>query len=109
MKELTKNTTYQNCHQSYTTETDFVKFTPVRIRRHVIPRTCGYFANINKKIHFTRRLITSNFLGDLMHEEAILAWVLDLYVSTPDVIESVDRKTLQVLINDVDHLAVFFC
>ena len=44
-----------------------------------------------------------------MHEEAILAWVLDLYVSTPDVIESVDRKTLQVLINDVDHLAVFFC
>lgn len=44
-----------------------------------------------------------------MHEEAILAWVLDLYVSTPDVIESVDRKTLQVLINDVEHLAVFFC
>ena len=44
-----------------------------------------------------------------MHEEAILAWVLDLYVSAPDVIESVDRKTLQVLINDVEHLAVFFC
>ena len=44
-----------------------------------------------------------------MHEEAILAWVLELYVSTPDIIENVDRKTLQVLINDVDHLAVFFC
>ena len=44
-----------------------------------------------------------------MHEKAILAWVLDLYVSTPDIIENVDRKTLQVLINDVDHLAVFFC
>lgn len=44
-----------------------------------------------------------------MHEEAILAWVLDLYASTPDVIESVDRKTLQVLIKEVDHLAVFFC
>lgn len=44
-----------------------------------------------------------------MHEEAILAWVLELYVSTPDIIESVDRKTLQVLIQDVDHLAVFFC
>lgn len=49
------------------------------------------------------------FSGDLMHEEAILAWVLDLYASTPDVIESVDRKTLQVLIKEVDHLAVFFC
>ncbi len=44
-----------------------------------------------------------------MHEEAILAWVLELFVSTPDVIENVDRKTLQTLIKDVDHLAVFFC
>lgn len=44
-----------------------------------------------------------------MHEEEILDWVLDLRTSTPDVIENVDRKTLQVLINDVEHLAVFFC
>lgn len=44
-----------------------------------------------------------------MQEEAILDWVLELYEKTPDVIESVDRKTLQVLINDVEHLAVFFC
>lgn len=47
--------------------------------------------------------------GDLMQEEAILDWVLELSESTPDVIESVDRKTLQMLINDVEHLAVFFC
>lgn len=44
-----------------------------------------------------------------MQEEAILDWVLDLHSSQPDVIESVDRKTLQLLINDVEHLAVFFC
>ena len=44
-----------------------------------------------------------------MKEEEILEWVLELYESTADVIESVDRKTLQVLINDVEHLAVFFC
>lgn len=44
-----------------------------------------------------------------MHEEAILDWVLSLRDSTPDIIESVDRKTLQVLIDDVEHLAVFFC
>jgi len=49
------------------------------------------------------------FSGDLMHEEAILEWVLDLHESTPDIIESVDRKTLQVLISSVEHLAVFFC
>lgn len=48
-------------------------------------------------------------IGDLMHEEAILEWVLDLHESEPDFIESVDRKTLQTLINDVEHLAVFFC
>lgn len=44
-----------------------------------------------------------------MKEEEILDWVIDLHESTADVIESVDRKTLQVLINDVEHLAVFFC
>jgi hypothetical protein len=47
--------------------------------------------------------------GDLMHEEPILEWVLNLHESTPDIIESVDRKTLQVLISSVEHLAVFFC
>lgn len=44
-----------------------------------------------------------------MNEDDILEWVLELHESQPDVIETVDRKTLQVLINDVDHLAVFFC
>lgn len=44
-----------------------------------------------------------------MHEEAILEWVLQLHLSTPDVIESVDRKTLRDLISSVEHLAVFFC
>lgn len=48
-------------------------------------------------------------VGDMMQEEKILEWVLELHESTPDVIEMVDRKTLQVLINDVEHLAVFFC
>lgn len=47
--------------------------------------------------------------GDLMHEEAILKWVLELHESQPDVIENVDRKTLKDLIDDVEHLAVFFC
>ncbi|KAL0274697.1 UNVERIFIED_CONTAM: hypothetical protein PYX00_002764 [Menopon gallinae] len=46
--------------------------------------------------------------GDLMNEESILEWVLELHDKTPDVIESVDRKTLQMLIDDAEHLAVFF-
>lgn len=44
-----------------------------------------------------------------MQEEAILEWVLELSEGEPDIIESVDRKTLQMLIDDVEHLAVFFC
>lgn len=58
---------------------------------------------------FYRHKFRTIYTGDLMKEDAILEWVLELYESNPDVIESVDRKTLQVLINDVEHLAVFFC
>lgn len=58
---------------------------------------------------FYRRKFRTIYQGDLMKEEEILDWVLELYNASPDVIESVDRKTLQVLINDVEHLAVFFC
>ncbi|XP_026480365.1 uncharacterized protein LOC113386821 isoform X1 [Ctenocephalides felis] len=57
---------------------------------------------------FYRHKFRTIYTGDLMNEDAILEWILDLQNSTPDVIESVDRKTLQVLINDVEHLAVFF-
>jgi len=57
---------------------------------------------------FYRNKFRTIYKGDLMKEEEILEWVLELYESNPDVIESVDRKTLKVLINDVEHLAVFF-
>ncbi|XP_076288401.1 hulk isoform X5 [Lasioglossum baleicum] len=57
---------------------------------------------------FYRHKFRQVYNGDMMHEEAILEWILDLRTQTPDVIENVDRKTLQVLINDVEHLAVFF-
>ncbi|XP_059049757.1 uncharacterized protein LOC131844810 isoform X2 [Achroia grisella] len=57
---------------------------------------------------FYRHKFRTIYDGDLMHEEAILKWVLDLHDSQPDVIENVDRKTLKDLIDDVEHLAVFF-
>jgi hypothetical protein len=58
---------------------------------------------------FYRHKFRTIYTGDLMNEDEILKWVLNLIEATPDVIESVDRRTLQVLINDIDHLAVFFC
>lgn len=58
---------------------------------------------------FYRHQFRTVYTGDLMKEDDILEWVSSLHESRHDEIESVDRKTLQVLINDVEHLAVFFC
>ncbi|XP_065090645.1 uncharacterized protein hlk isoform X2 [Ochlerotatus camptorhynchus] len=57
---------------------------------------------------FYRHKFRTIYSGDLMNEEEILEWVLQQYESKPEVIESVDRKTLQVLVNEVEHLAVLF-
>ncbi|XP_058464965.1 uncharacterized protein LOC131438746 isoform X5 [Malaya genurostris] len=57
---------------------------------------------------FYRHKFRTIYTGDLMKEEDILEWVLQQYESKPEVIESVDRKTLQVLVNEVEHLAVLF-
>ncbi|XP_066601586.1 uncharacterized protein hlk isoform X1 [Prorops nasuta] len=80
---------------------DFVKISDEGIEKE-------YDLSSLPALAFYRHKFRNIYTGDMMHEEAILDWVLDLRTSTPDVIESVDRKTLQVLINDVEHLAVFF-
>uniref|UniRef100_A0AAG5DAU9 Thioredoxin domain-containing protein n=1 Tax=Anopheles atroparvus TaxID=41427 RepID=A0AAG5DAU9_ANOAO len=57
---------------------------------------------------FYRNKFRTIYTGDLMKEEEILEWVLQQYNTKPEIIESVDRKTLQVLVNEVEHLAVLF-
>ncbi|XP_055609785.1 uncharacterized protein LOC129756793 isoform X5 [Uranotaenia lowii] len=57
---------------------------------------------------FYRKKFRTIYGGDLMNEEEILEWVLEQYETKPEVIESVDRKTLQVLVNEIEHLAVLF-
>ncbi|XP_015518181.1 uncharacterized protein LOC107223112 isoform X1 [Neodiprion lecontei] len=80
---------------------DFVKISDEGIEREYDLPTLPALA-------FYRHKFRQIYAGDMMHEEAILEWVLELHSSQPDIIESVDRKTLQLLINDVEHLAVFF-
>ncbi|XP_015789930.1 uncharacterized protein LOC107366806 [Tetranychus urticae] len=46
--------------------------------------------------------------GDLKDEHAVLAWMVDSKGSKEDVIEQVDRKMLEVLIEDVPNIVVFF-
>ncbi|XP_053677748.1 uncharacterized protein LOC128727826 isoform X4 [Anopheles nili] len=57
---------------------------------------------------FYRNKFRTIYTGDMMKEEDILEWVLQQYNTKPEIIESVDRKTLQVLVNEVEHLAVLF-
>uniref|UniRef100_U5EMW7 Putative nucleolar protein 58 n=1 Tax=Corethrella appendiculata TaxID=1370023 RepID=U5EMW7_9DIPT len=82
-------------------EIDFVKTSDDDIEKE-------YDLGMLPVLAFYRHKFRTMYTGDLMKEEEILEWVIDLYESKPDVIESVDRKTLQVLIDDVDHLAVLF-
>ncbi|KAL1490518.1 hypothetical protein ABEB36_013197 [Hypothenemus hampei] len=80
---------------------DFVKISDEGIQKE-------YDLSSLPSVVFYRNRFRDIYTGDLMHEEALLEWVLNLKESAPDVIENVDRKTLQVLINDVEHLAVLF-
>lgn len=57
---------------------------------------------------FFRNRFPQFYDGDLKDEEAVLEWMLNLKDSKEDVIEMVDRKMLQVLIEDVPNLVVFF-
>lgn len=68
---------------------DFVKTSDVGIRKE-------YDLPNLPALVFYRNRFRNIYNGDLMEEEEILNWVLELRDSAPDVIESVDRKTLQV-------------
>lgn len=57
---------------------------------------------------FFRNRFPQFYEGDLKDEEAVLEWMLNLKDSKEDVIEMVDRKMLEVLIEDVPNLVVFF-
>ena len=51
------------------------------------------------------------FLGDLMDEAAVLEWLIQNRSTgdEDDVIEDVDLKSLDTMIQSIEHLAVLFC
>lgn len=73
---------------------DFVKTSDHGIQKEYDLKTLPALA-------FYRHRFRDIYTGDLMHEEAILDWILELRDSSPEVIESVDRKTLQVMIDTI--------
>ena len=50
-------------------------------------------------------------LGDLMDEAAVLEWLIQNRSTgdEDDVIEDVDLKSLETMIQSIEHLAVLFC
>ena len=50
-------------------------------------------------------------LGDLMDEAAVLEWLIQKRSTgdEDDVIEDVDLKSLDTMIQSIEHLAVLFC
>ena len=52
-----------------------------------------------------------SFLGDLMDEAAVLEWLIQNRSTgdEDDVIEDVDMKSLETMIQSIEQLAVLFC
>lgn len=49
------------------------------------------------------------FKGDLENEEGVLKWLIDeKSEGKAEIIELVDRETLEILLEEVDYIAVFF-
>ena len=46
--------------------------------------------------------------GNLKDEDTVLQWLIDQKVAKEDVIELVDRYMLEVLLDDIDYITVFF-
>ncbi|KFM78691.1 Protein disulfide-isomerase A5, partial [Stegodyphus mimosarum] len=57
---------------------------------------------------FFRKRFPQFYEGDLMDEEKALKWLIENKQKKDDVIEYVDKKMLDVLLDDVDHIVVYF-
>ncbi|CAG2109075.1 unnamed protein product, partial [Medioppia subpectinata] len=57
---------------------------------------------------YVRHRFPQFYEGSLRDEDAVLQWLIDNKVAKEDVIEPVDRRMLEVLMGDVEHLVVFF-
>lgn len=57
---------------------------------------------------FFRKRFPQFYDGDLMDEQKVLKWLVENKQKKDDVIEYVDKKMLDVLLEDVDHIVVYF-
>ncbi|XP_067132038.1 uncharacterized protein [Centruroides vittatus] len=80
---------------------DFVKVTDLSVAKEFSILTFPTLV-------FFRKRFPQFYDGDLKNEEQVLKWLLDNKHQKDDVIEYVDKKMLDVLIDDVENLVVYF-
>ncbi|XP_054164277.1 uncharacterized protein LOC128961959 isoform X2 [Oppia nitens] len=57
---------------------------------------------------FFRNRFPQFYEGNLKDEDTVLKWLIDHKEAKEDIIELVDRHMLEVLLDDIDHITVFF-
>lgn len=58
---------------------------------------------------FFREKFPMIYPGALDREELVLEWLVSLKNADRDTIEEVDHRTLRMLLDELDHVAVLFC
>ncbi|GAB6029507.1 protein disulfide-isomerase precursor [Chamberlinius hualienensis] len=82
-------------------EIDFVKISDPGIAKE-------YGLHSLPALVFYRNKFPQIYDGDLNDEDKVLEWLISYKDSPTDVIELVDRKMLEMLLEDAENLAVFF-
>ena len=58
---------------------------------------------------YFRRTVPLPYTGDLMDEDAVLRWVTSTKEQDVDIIEEVDAKTLEQMLDEHASVVVYFC
>lgn len=58
---------------------------------------------------YFRRTVSLPYTGDLMDEDAVLRWVTSTKEQDVDIIEEVDAKTLEQMLDEHASVVVYFC
>ena len=58
---------------------------------------------------YFRRTVPIHYDGDLMDEDAVLRWVTSTKEQDVDIIEEVDAKTLEQMLDEHGSVVVYFC
>lgn len=89
-------------HIAEENDIDFVRVKDIRLAKEY------NIVSFPALVYFQRRIPIYFDEGNLKDADKVLKWLLQHKETQQDVIEEVDRHMLNVLLDDVDHIVVFF-